>query len=101
MKASGSGEQSDGLTTDSDERYNARGVVPARGLAPMARSWPPSRPGSAPSTLDAARAAGLDDDEIWDVGAITALFALSNRMAQLTALRPNPEFFVLGRVPRT
>ena len=80
----------------------------------MALSWPPSRPGSALSTSTpraasgSARtsAAGLDgdeiwDDEIWDVGAITALFALSNRMAQLTALRPNPEFFLLGRVPRT
>jgi uncharacterized peroxidase-related enzyme len=51
--------------------------------------------------VGAARAAGLDDDEIWDVGAITALFALSNRMAQLTALRPNPEFFLMGRTPRT
>ena len=51
--------------------------------------------------LDAARAAGLDDDEIWDVGAITALFALSNRMAHLTALRPNPEFFLMGRTPPT
>ena len=50
--------------------------------------------------LDAARAAGLTDDEIWDVGAITALFAMSNRLAHLTALRPNPEFFLLGRVPR-
>ena len=50
--------------------------------------------------LDAARAAGLDDDEIWDVGAITALFALSNRMAHLTALAPNPEFFLMGRTPR-
>ena len=51
--------------------------------------------------LDAARAAGLDDDEIWDVGAVTALFALSNRMAHLTALQPNPEFFLMGRTPRT
>ena len=51
--------------------------------------------------LDVARAAGLDDDEIWDVGAITALFALSNRMAHLTALRPNPEFYLMGRTPRT
>ena len=50
--------------------------------------------------LDAARAAGLTDDEIWDVGAITALFAMSNRRAHLTALRPNPEFFLLGRRPR-
>lgn len=50
--------------------------------------------------LDDARAAGLSDDEIWDVGAITALFAMSNRLAHLTALRPNPEFFLMGRVPR-
>jgi uncharacterized peroxidase-related enzyme len=50
--------------------------------------------------LDDARMAGLSDDEIWDVGAITALFAMSNRLAHLTALRPNPEFFLLGRVPR-
>jgi uncharacterized peroxidase-related enzyme len=50
--------------------------------------------------LDDARAAGLTEDEIWDVGAITSLFALSNRMAHLTALRPNPEFYLLGRQPR-
>lgn len=47
--------------------------------------------------LDAARAAGLTEDEIWDVGAITALFALSNRIAHLTALRPNDEFYLMGR----
>ncbi|WP_116049465.1 peroxidase-related enzyme [Amycolatopsis palatopharyngis] len=45
----------------------------------------------------AARAAGLSEDEIWDVGAITALFAMSNRLAHLTALRPNPEFYGMGR----
>ena len=50
--------------------------------------------------LDDARAAGLTDDEIWDVGAITALFAMSNRLAHLTALQPNPEFFLMGRTPR-
>jgi uncharacterized peroxidase-related enzyme len=48
----------------------------------------------------AARAAGLTDDEIWDVGAITALFAASNRLAHLAALQPNPEFFLMGRSPR-
>ena len=47
--------------------------------------------------LAAARAAGLTDDEIWDVGAITALFAASNRLAHLFALRPNAEFFTMGR----
>lgn len=47
--------------------------------------------------LATARAAGLSDDEIWDVGAITALFAMSNRLAHLMALRPNDEFFTMGR----
>jgi uncharacterized peroxidase-related enzyme len=51
--------------------------------------------------LDDARAAGLTDEEIWDVGAITALFAMSNRLAHLTALRPNPEFYLMGRLPRS
>lgn len=50
--------------------------------------------------IEAARAAGLSDEEIWDIGAITALFAMSNRMAHLTALRPNPEFFMMGRAAR-
>ncbi|WP_432848966.1 peroxidase-related enzyme [Amycolatopsis sp. CA-161197] len=50
--------------------------------------------------LEAARDAGLTEDEIWDVGAITALFAMSNRLAHLTALKPNPEFFLMGRQKR-
>jgi alkylhydroperoxidase family enzyme len=50
--------------------------------------------------LEAARDAGLTDDEIWDIGSITALFAMSNRLAHLTALRPNSEFFLMGRLPR-
>ena len=50
--------------------------------------------------LASARAAGLTDDEIWDVGAITALFAASNRLAHLTALQPNAEFYRMGRDPR-
>lgn len=45
----------------------------------------------------AAHDAGLTDDEIWDVGAITALFAASNRLAHLFALRPNAEFYSMGR----
>jgi uncharacterized peroxidase-related enzyme len=47
-----------------------------------------------------ARLAGLSEEEIWDVGAITALFAMANRLAHLTALRPNPEFYLMGRVSR-
>lgn len=50
--------------------------------------------------IDAAREAGLSDEEIWDIGSVTALFALSNRMAHLMALRPNDDFHLLGRVPK-
>lgn len=47
--------------------------------------------------IASARAAGLTDDEIWDVGAITAFFAMSNRLAHLCALMPNAEFYTMGR----
>ena len=50
--------------------------------------------------LQELRGQGFSDDDIWDIGAITALFAMSNRLAHLTALRPNEEFFLMGRVPR-
>jgi uncharacterized peroxidase-related enzyme len=43
------------------------------------------------------RGHGFDDDDIWDIGSVTALFALSNRIAHLADLQPNPEFFSLGR----
>jgi uncharacterized peroxidase-related enzyme len=46
------------------------------------------------------RANGFSDEDIWDIGAIAAFFALSNRMANLIAMRPNDEFYLLGRVPR-
>jgi len=49
----------------------------------------------------AVRAHGFSEEDIWDIGAIAAFFALSNRMANLIGMRPNDEFFVLGRVPRT
>jgi uncharacterized peroxidase-related enzyme len=45
----------------------------------------------------ALRVHGFSDDDIWDIGAIAALFALSNRMANLIALRPNDEFYTMGR----
>jgi len=49
----------------------------------------------------AVRAHGFSDEDIWDIGAIAAFFAMSNRMADLISMRPNDEFFALGRVPRT
>jgi uncharacterized peroxidase-related enzyme len=48
----------------------------------------------------ALREAGFGDEEIWDIAAIAALFALSNRMANVTGMRPNDEFYLLGRLPR-
>ena len=43
---------------------------------------------------------GFDDEDIWDIAAITAFFGLSNRMASFSGMQPNPEFFLMGRVPR-
>jgi uncharacterized peroxidase-related enzyme len=42
---------------------------------------------------------GFSDDDIWDIAAISAFFALSNRMANVTGMRPNDEFYMMGRVP--
>jgi uncharacterized peroxidase-related enzyme len=50
--------------------------------------------------FDALRAHGFDDEDAWDIAGITALFALSNRMANVTSMRPNDEFYLMGRVPR-
>jgi len=43
---------------------------------------------------------GFDEDDIWDIAAIAAFFGLSNRMANVTSMRPNDEFYNLGRQPR-
>ena len=48
----------------------------------------------------ALRAHGFDDEDIWDIGAITAFFGLSNRIANLSGMRPNDEFYLMGRVPK-
>jgi len=48
----------------------------------------------------ALRAHGFDDDDIWDIGGIAAFFAMSNRLANMMSLRPNPEFHMLGRQPK-
>jgi uncharacterized peroxidase-related enzyme len=50
-----------------------------------------------PADFDALHEAGFSDDDIWDIGSITALFALSNRIAHLADLQPNAEFFTMGR----
>ena len=48
----------------------------------------------------ALHAHGFSDEDAWDIAAITALFGLSNRLANFSGMMPNPEFYLLGRVPR-
>jgi uncharacterized peroxidase-related enzyme len=43
---------------------------------------------------------GFSDDDIWDIAAIAAFFGLSNRMANITNMRPNDEFYMMGRLPK-
>jgi uncharacterized peroxidase-related enzyme len=50
--------------------------------------------------FDTLHTHGFSDEDIWDMGAIAAFFALSNRMASLTGMWPNEEFYLLGRLPR-
>ncbi len=50
--------------------------------------------------MDALHPHGFDDEDIWDIAAITAFFGLSNRMASFAGMQPNNEFFMMGRVPR-
>jgi uncharacterized peroxidase-related enzyme len=48
----------------------------------------------------ALHAHGFDDEDIWDIAAITAFFGLSNRMASFSGMMPNPEFYLMGRAPK-
>ena len=48
----------------------------------------------------ALRAHGFNDEDIWDIAAVSSFFALSNRMANFTSMRPNDEFYLMGRVPQ-
>jgi len=48
----------------------------------------------------ALHAHGFDDEDAWDIAAITAFFGLSNRMASFSGMMPNPEFYLMGRIPK-
>ena len=50
---------------------------------------------------EALHAHGFTDEDAWDIGAVSAFFSLSNRMANVLGTMPNPEFYNLGRQPRT
>ena len=43
---------------------------------------------------------GFDDDDIWDIGAISAFFGLSNRLVNMSSMRTNDEFYLMGRLPK-
>ncbi|ABE39328.1 Uncharacterised peroxidase-related [Rhodopseudomonas palustris BisB5] len=51
--------------------------------------------------FDALKRHSFSEDDIWDIAAVAAFFALSNRMANVTAMRPNDEFYLMGRLPKT
>jgi uncharacterized peroxidase-related enzyme len=61
-----------------------------------------SRAANEVSEADLAEVAGhgFSDDDIWDIAAISAFFALSNRLANVTAMRPNDEFYMMGRLSK-
>jgi uncharacterized peroxidase-related enzyme len=50
--------------------------------------------------FEALQAHGFDDEDAWDIAAITAFFGLSNRMASFSGMQPNPEFYLMGRIPK-
>ena len=50
--------------------------------------------------FNALHAHGFSDEDAWDIAAITAFFGLSNRMASFSGMEPNPEFYLMGRVPK-
>ncbi|WP_300454382.1 peroxidase-related enzyme [Accumulibacter sp.] len=53
------------------------------------------------SDLATLREHGFSDQDIWDIGAVAAFFAMSNRLANMTSMRPNDEFFLMGRLPKS
>ena len=50
--------------------------------------------------LERLREHGFDDEAIWDIGAITGFFAMSNRLVHLTGTPPNEPFYLMGRLPK-
>ena len=52
------------------------------------------------SDYERLNALGFDDEDIWDIGAISAFFGLSNRIVNMSSMRTNEEFYLMGRVPR-
>jgi uncharacterized peroxidase-related enzyme len=77
--------------------------IPARQRAMLEFAMKVSRRAEELGEQDFAplRAQGFSEEDIWDIAAISAFFALSNRMANFLDMRPNDEFYLMGRVPRS
>jgi len=75
--------------------------ITARQMAMLDFAWKVAFEAYAINEADfqALRGHAFSDEDIWDIGAIAAFFALSNRMANLTGMRPNDEFYLMGRLP--
>ena len=50
--------------------------------------------------IAALGAQGFSQDDVWDIAAIAAFFAMSNRLANVSSMRPNDEFYLMGRLPK-
>ena len=76
--------------------------IPARQLAMLDFAMKVCQQSHAIDDADFAALAayGFDDEDAWDIAAITAFFGLSNRMASFSGMQPNPEFYLMGRVPK-
>jgi len=61
----------------------------------------PDSAGIEDTDLDQLRAVGFGEEDIWDIGAIAAFFAMSNRLVGFTGMQANPEFYNMGRTPRS
>ena len=55
----------------------------------------------ADADFEALHTHGFNDEDAWDIAAITAFFGLSNRMASFSGMQPNPEFYLMGRMPKS
>jgi uncharacterized peroxidase-related enzyme len=81
--------------------YRKADITPRqKGMLDFAMKVSRESEGLSEADFEAVRAHGFSDDDLWDIAGISALFALSNRIANFTAMRPNDEFYLMGRVPK-
>ena len=78
--------------------YRKADLTPRRGRCSISPSRSRrARTKSTTPTIEALKDHGFSDDEAWDIAAIAAFFAMSNRLANAFSIRPNEEFYAMGR----